>query len=99
VEGIILSVLDLTDSATLAALNTSPQEMTGAWVTSPHPPTQILGQAAYDSGRITGMKYASAKHPGGMNLVVFSDRIQIAPGSFLEVYDPHGNLAQRLGHP
>ena len=99
VEGIILSVLDLTDPATVTTLNTSQQEITGPWVTSPRPPTQILGQAAFDSGRVTGIKYASAKHPGGINLVVFSDRLRIAAGSFLEVYDPHGNLTQRLSGP
>ena len=51
----------------------------------------------YDLDRIAGIKYASAKHPGGLNLVVFPDRIATATGNYLEVYDPHGNLAQRLG--
>ena len=54
-------------------------------------------RSAYDSGRIAGIKYASAKHPGGLNLAVFPDRIPVADGSFLQVYDPHGNLTQRLG--
>jgi RES domain-containing protein len=97
VDGILNNLLDLTDTATLAALGTTAQEVTGTWATIPHPPTQLLGQLAYDSGRITGLKYASAKHPGGLNLVVFPDRIPVAAGSFLEVYDPHGNLAQRIG--
>jgi hypothetical protein len=52
---------------------------------------------AYDSGRIARIKYASAKRPGGLNLVVFPDRIAAAAGNFLQVYDPHGNLAQRIG--
>jgi RES domain-containing protein len=97
VEGILNSLLDLTDHAILAALGTTEQEMTGTWVKSSRPPTQWLGQLAYDSGRIAGIKYASAKHPGGLNLVVFPDRIPVATGSFLQVYDPHGNLAQRIG--
>ena len=97
VDGIMNNLLDLTDAATLAALGTTAQEMTGTWVTTPHPPTQLLGRMAYDSDRIAGIKYASAKHPGGLNLVVFPDRIPVAAGSFLQVYDPHGNLAQRLG--
>ena len=97
VDGILNNLLDLTDSATLTALGTTAQEMTGTWVTTPHPPTQLLGRMAYDSGRIAGIKYASTKRPGGLNLVVFPDRIATAAGNFLQVYDPHGNLAQRIG--
>jgi RES domain-containing protein len=97
VDGILNGLLDLTDAATLTALGTTAQEMTGTWVPTPHPPTQLLGRMAYDSGRIAGIKYASAKHPGGLNLVVFPDRIAAVAGNFLQVYDPHGNLTQRLG--
>jgi hypothetical protein len=32
-----------------------------------------------------------------LNLAVFPDRISIAAGTFIKVYDPHGNLPQRLG--
>ncbi len=74
-----------------------PPGLTGTWVTTPHPPTQLLGQLAYDSGRIVGIKYASAKHQGGLNLVVFPDRMAVAVGNYLDVYDPDGNLSQRLG--
>jgi RES domain-containing protein len=96
VDGNLKHVLDLTNPVTLAALGTSAQEMTGTWATLPHPPTQLLGQLAYGSERIAGIKYASAKNPGGVNLVVFSDRIPVAADNYLEVYDPHGNLFQRL---
>jgi len=97
VDGILNGVLDLTDSTTLTALGSTAQEMTGNWATTPHPPTQLLGQLAYDSGRISGIQYASAKRPGGLNLVVYPDRISVTAGNYLEVYDPHGNLAQRIG--
>lgn len=97
VDGIMNKVLDLTHSSTLAALGTTAQEVTGNWVTTRNPPTQLLGQVAYDSRRIAGIQYASAKRPGVVNLVVFPDRITIAAGNHLEVYDPHGNLAQRIG--
>ena len=97
VDGIVNQLLDLTDPSTLAALGTTAQEMTGTWAAIACPPTQLLAQLAYDSGRIAGIKYASAKHPGGLNVVVFPDRIPIATGNYLEVYDPHGHLAQRLG--
>jgi RES domain-containing protein len=96
VDGTLGNLLDLTQAPTLAMLGTSEQEVTGTWANMPHPPTQLLGRLAYDSGRIAGIRYASAKHPGGLNLVVFPDRVSVAPGSFLQVYDPHGNLAQRL---
>ena len=96
VDGILNGLLDLTDPATLAALGTTAQEMTGTWAATPHPPTQLLGQLAYDSGRIAGIKYASAKHSGGINVMVFPDRIPVAADNYLGVYDPHGHLAQRL---
>jgi hypothetical protein len=52
---------------------------------------------AYDSGRIAGIKYASAKRPGGFDLVVFPERISVSAGNYLEVYDPHANVAERIG--
>ena len=79
VDGILNNLLDLTDPATLAALGTTAQEMTGTWAATPQPPTQLLGRLAYDSGRMAGIKYASAKHPGGLNVVVFPDRIPSPP--------------------
>jgi len=97
VDGILNNLLDLTDAATLAALSTSEQEMTGTWVKAAAPPTQMLGQAAYDSGRISGILYRPAKHPAGFNLVAFPDRISLSPANYLAVYDPHGNLTQRIG--
>jgi RES domain-containing protein len=97
VDGVLNQLLDLTDPATLSALGATDQEMTGSWATTLHPPTQQLGRLAYDSGKICGIKYRSAKHPGGLNLVAFSDRILAAIGNYLEVYDPQGHLAQRIG--
>ena len=97
VDGMLNDLLDLSDAATLAALGTTEQEMTGTWVMAANPTTQVLAQAAYDSARIAGIKYGSAKHPGGLNLVVFPDKISVSAGNYLEVYDPHGNLAQRIG--
>jgi RES domain-containing protein len=97
VEGVTNGVLDLTDSKTLSILRTNEQEITGTWVKATSPPTQELGQAAYNSGRIVGIKYGSAKHRGGVNLVVFPDRLVNSSSSYLEVYDPHGNCQQRIG--
>lgn len=97
VDGIVSRVLDLTDPATLAGLETTEQEMIGPWATTVNPPTQELGRAAYDSGGIAGVRYNSAKHPGGRNLLVFPDRLVPASSDYLEVYDPDGNLKQRIG--
>jgi len=97
VDGIVSNVLDLTDAAILKALGTNVQEMTGAWVKEANPPTQELAKAAYNSGKIAGIKYGSAKHPGGVNLVVFSDRLVPPSTDYLEIFDPHGTLAQRIG--
>jgi RES domain-containing protein len=95
VNGIINHILE-TDAVTQTALNTTVQEMTGNWATLLNPPTQMLGHLAYNSRRICGIKYGSAKHAGGLNLVLFPDRISEGAGDSLEVYDPHGNLGQRL---
>jgi RES domain-containing protein len=96
VEGALHHMLDLTDARILSALGSSVAETTGPWVLAEQPPTQLLGRLAHDSGRITGMRYASAKHPGGINMAIFPDRLNLHPQSHLEVYDPHGLLAQRL---
>jgi len=96
VDGRLSHLLDLTDPAMLTALGTTEQEMTGTWVKTPRPPTQRLARIAYDTGRIVGIKYRSAKHPAGVNLVVFPDRISVTAGNYLEVFDPHGKLSQRI---
>jgi RES domain-containing protein len=98
VDGVVSGVLDLTDKKTLVALGTNEQEISGAWQTAPFPPTQMLAQVAYDSGNIVGIKYPSAKNlGGGINLVVFPDRLPLIATDYLEVNDPHGHLAQRIG--
>ncbi len=96
-DGVVSRVLDLTDAATLALLGTNEQEISGTWVKISKPPTQVLAQAAYDFGGIAGIRYPSAKRPGGLNLVVFPDRLAGSPSDYLEAYDPDGHLAQRLG--
>ncbi len=97
VNGIIHRVLDLTNPETLKTLDTTSEEMTSPWIFQDRPPTQILAQAAYNSERVAGIRYHSAKHRGQNNLVVFPDRLHPASGDFLEVHDPHGHLFQRIG--
>jgi len=106
VEGFLEKVLDLTQPAIQSRLGTSLAELTGDWRFSqalhlrgegPLPPTQLLGQLAYESGRIGAIKYHSAKNIGqGFGFVVFSDRLHTRRAGFLEVYDPHERIRQRL---
>ena len=97
VEGVVSHVLDLTDEATRTLLGTNAQEISGTWVKVARPPTQTLAQAAYDAGGIAGIRYPSAKHPPGTNLVVFPARLGTTPTDYLEAHDPGGHLTQRLG--
>ncbi len=106
VDGILTDILDVTDGQVQIALGTTLQELTGDWVVQqadyligkgPMPPTQVLGQAAYEVGGIVGLKYSSSKSVAiGSGIVVFSDRL--AQGqSYLEVFNkPSGGLRQRL---
>jgi hypothetical protein len=96
VEGVLNRLLDLTDLSIRQRLGTSLAEVTGVWRLSEElPPTQLLGAAAYSSGRIVGMRYRSAKNQlwEGTNFVVFPDRL--APDSHLNIYHG-GSLSQRL---
>ena len=105
VDGVLTEILDLSDSNNHVTLGTSLQELTGDWAylqdqflkgVGPLPPTQVLGQAAYDCGAILGLKYVAAKNVAeGVGFVVFADRLAAKPPSYLEVYDPHENLRER----
>ena len=97
IQGIVTRVLDLTNAAILEALETSEQEVGGPWAKMATPPTQILAQAAYDSGIFAAIQYLSAKADGQKNLVVFPDRIKAPALDFLKVYDSFGDLDQQLG--
>jgi RES domain-containing protein len=102
VDAVLLSVLDLTEPSVRAAVGTTHQELTGQWrVTQDggaEAPTQTLGRVCYESGGIDGIRYPSAKNPpDGKCVAVFPDRL--ARPAYLEVFDPFGNLAQRLSNP
>ena len=59
------------------------------------PPTQRLGQVAYDLLTITGFRYPGAQDDG-VNLVVFTERMALNPATWLESQDDTGELRQRL---
>lgn len=98
VDGVVTEVVDLCDASVQATLGTSFQELTGDWATPQAnflarlgalPPTQVLGQAAHDSGVIHGLCFPSAKNPGGgVNVVVFKDRLVAGGPDWLEVQQP-----------
>jgi RES domain-containing protein len=99
IRGILVSVLDLTNSDVMARLGSNRQELTGAWrlaeAETGNAPTQMLGRACYESGRFDAIRYFSSKNsPTGVCVAVFSDRLTGA--AFIEVYDPNGNLVQRI---
>jgi len=59
------------------------------------PPTHLLGRLCHTSRRFDGISYPSSKNPpSGGCVAVFPDRLR--KPAYLEVYDPHGNVAQRL---
>jgi len=99
IQGFLSSVLDLTQSANVEAVGSSSQELTGAWRWVPgqtgEPPTHLLGRLCHTSRLFDGISYPSSKNPpSGLCVAVFPDRLR--KPAYLEVYDPHGNVAQRL---
>jgi hypothetical protein len=105
VQGSLDKILDLSDPQVQTRLGTSSLELRGDWRVQQSrylrgggllPPTQLLGQVAYSTGSILGMKFDSAKNRGGLSFVIFSDRLVTSGTSFLEVYDPNGLIWQRL---
>lgn len=99
VHGVLLSALNLIDPAIVVKLGTTAQELTGEWrytqAGGGEAPTQLLGRVCYDSKRFDAIRYPSSKNPTkGCCVAVFPDRLK-SP-AFVEVYDPYGNLAQRL---
>ena len=99
VEVRLQSVLDLTEMGIIYELNSTPSELVAAWrPLSPAAPTQILGQAAYGSGRIEGIRYYSApatrKAATRKCLVVFPDRLR--SGSRITLVDPFGTFKEEI---
>lgn len=104
VEGIVESVLDLTDPAILLELGTTTQELTGDWRwqqgdhlagKGPLPPTQVLGQVAFNLGSMGGIKFRSSRDVDrGIGVAVFPERL--FGTSHLEIYDPSDCLNDHL---
>ena len=101
VDGILDRTLDLSSTEVQSKLATSHQELTGAWLfeqgKTGEAPTQRLGRAAFESKRLCALRYPSAKNAGGICVAVLPERL--SGPAYLEVFDPFGNLAQRLPTP
>lgn len=91
-------VLDLTRREVRTALGTDLAEITGPWrvpAGPPSPPTHVLGQEAFNSGLFRGIRFPSARRPGGVYLAVFSARL--APGGSIDLDDSrNGGPVQHL---
>jgi RES domain-containing protein len=101
VDGLLHDLVDLTNPDVQRELGTTVQELTGDWSyaqsTIGVADTQRLGAAGYALQGILGFKYPSAKNLGnGYAIVVFASRLVANRPSFLEIFDPHQNLSQRL---
>jgi hypothetical protein len=59
------------------------------------PTTPQIGRVIFDSGRIEALLAPSVVHIGGINLVVFPDRLQA--GSWLQIQDPDELLKEAIG--
>jgi hypothetical protein len=98
--GTVGGILDLTDAAIRAGLDLSAVDLTSDWqllrLRGDPIPTQLLGRVAYESGRITGIRFTSIQNPlEGHNVVVMTDRL-VAERDRIEVFDPSGFFSGHL---
>lgn len=83
------------DQAIVGQLGLSSHDFFGPWAgKSPNADSQILGLAAYDSGRFDGIRFPSAAmHKKGMigaNYCLFAERIRGNKNASVSFDDPNG---------
>ena len=89
------AVLDLTDAKIVKKISSSQAELVAPWrLHRKKAPTQILGLAAFDSGKFDALRYRSTKNPKGICYVIFTPRLDGT--SFVDLYDPDGNFSERI---
>lgn len=95
------AMLDLPDAAIRKRLRTTKKEMKSAWLgyaeinDGAWPPTWLLGHAVFTDGRFDGLLYPSTKHPTGICLLVFTERL--VPGkSHVIIYRNDRTVWERL---
>jgi RES domain-containing protein len=92
------TVLDVTIAAVQHALDTNRREIVRPWrllqARGQVPATHLLGEVTFTSDRFQAIRYPSTRSRGRCCLAIFPDRL-VAP-AFVEVYDPDGNLCERI---
>jgi len=89
------AVLDLTNAKIVKKISSSQAELAAPWrLHRKKAPTQVLGQAAFDSGKFDALRYCSTKNPKGVCYAIFTQRLD--GDSFVELHDPDGNFSERI---
>jgi hypothetical protein len=92
---LLKAVLDLTDAKIVKKIGSSQAELAAPWrLHRKKAPTQILGLAAFDSGKFDALRYRSTKNPKGICYVILTPRLDGI--SLVELYDPDGNFSERM---
>ncbi|MBS0657210.1 MAG: RES family NAD+ phosphorylase [Verrucomicrobia bacterium] len=88
--------VDLTNKIIQEALETTREELMAPWkLLGGNAPTQILGQALFDSGRFDGIKYESSKRPGYNCFLIFTSLLATTGGS-VAISDSSGNQRGKI---
>lgn len=84
-------VLDLTRLSVRRLLRTSLQQLTGNWRLGNQrgrwAPTQLLGYEAFRSGLFDAIRFPSARNPGGVCLLIFTERAVAVGPWYIRVDD------------
>lgn len=94
-------VLDLTCSRIRRILKTTPQELQSAWLgfselnAGSYPPTWLLGQAAFESGRFDAIRFRSTKNKAGDCLLIFTERL-VAGRTHVKILRSDGSTWETL---
>lgn len=95
IDCVLQSVVDITQPQVQQALQTNSSELKSEWLLQQQQgrmaATQRLGSVVQELGSIEGLWAPSAQLEGGVNLVVFPDRLK--HGSNLRLYDPDGLIS------
>jgi RES domain-containing protein len=99
---VVSGVLDLTDGSVRGRIGITADDVRAEWADEmeeflagrgPLPLTQQIGFAAYLTQRVRAILYPSARHPDGVCLCVFPDRLSAKDGDVVRV---SGTYRQRL---
>lgn len=85
-----LRFLDVTRREVRLAVGTDLNELAAAWRAFPGPglpPTQVLGEEAYNSGLFQAIRYPSARQADGVCLAIFVDKLPIGGVAYIDVDD------------